>query len=118
MATKNYGKQIFQHGVAQPVQTLTAASTATPISSEGVTIIQDSTQAKTFQLSAPKPGLRKDIAIAQGSTAGDTTISGNGATLSGSTAISFVTGKDGGISLIGMSTSAWAVIANSGGTLS
>lgn len=114
---KQYGKQVFPHGISYPVQTLTAASTATAITAQGVTIIQDSTQSKTFRLSAPEAGLTKQIAIAQGSTAGDTTVSGNGATLSGSTAVAFGSGADGGMTLIGMSTSSWAIISNYGGTL-
>ena len=116
--TKQYTQHMDDAGRRDKVQTLTAASTATEVSNFGVTIISASTQSKTFQLAAPKSGIRKTIALTGGSTAGDTTIDGNGATISASTAVSFATGVSGGIELVGISTAAWVLVANSGGTLS
>lgn len=116
--TKSYTRRVHDAGRMDNVQTLTAASTGTEVTNYGVTVVSASTQAKTFQLAAPRAGLRKTLALTGGSTAGDTTFDGNGATISGSTAISFATGVSGGAELVGISTGAWVMIANDGATLS
>lgn len=116
--TKSYTREVHDAGRMDAVQTLTAASTGTEVTNFGVTVISASTQAKTFQMAAPKAGLRKSLALTGGSTAGDTTFDGNGATISGSTQVSFATAVSGGAELVGLSTSAWAMVANDGATLS
>lgn len=114
---KDYNRRVADAGRIDKVQALTAASTGTPVSNYGVTTIS-STQAKTFQLAAPKAGLRKTICATGGSTAGDVTIDGNGATIGGSTAVAFANAVSSAVELVGTSTSAWAIVSNAGGTLS
>ena len=115
--TKAYTQEVHDAGRRDKVQALTAASTATAVSNFGVTTIA-STQAKTFQLADPKPGLRKTVILTGGSTAGDITLDGNGSTISGSTQVSFANAVSGGIELVGLTTASWGMVATNGGTLS
>lgn len=108
---KQYTRRMDDAGSMEKVQSLTAASTATIIVNYGVTVIS-STQAKTFQMAAPRAGLRKSLAVVSASTDDITTIDGNGATIAGSTA--FTVDGPGGVELVGTSTGAWALLGSAG----
>jgi|SRR5690606_23619054 len=111
MVVKQYTRRVDDAGRMEKMQNLTAASTGTQVTNFGVTVI-NSTQAKTFQMAAPRPGLRKAIAVVGASTDDITTLDGDGATIAGSTAVTF--DGPGGVELVGISTSAWALVGSAG----
>lgn len=121
---KDYNRRVADAGVLDKLQLLTQASTGTRITNYGVTVIDsNSTAPDVYQMDAPRPGLRKTIVAVSGSTAGNITVN------NASTSVTFLNSTNDGIaftggpsllqsaSLIGISTSQWAVISIDGGAL-
>lgn len=122
---KNRRPQMMTGGfaIASTIQTLTAASTATTITNDGITTIASGTAAsKTFKLAKPdRKGQVKRIIANMGTTGDVVVLAGPSTayTFSGSTLgkVTFSTGagRYRSIELIGVSTAAWIISGRSTG---
>jgi hypothetical protein len=116
---KKYIRQYFKAAPVVPVQALTGSSTATQITNFGLTTItHTSTADKSFKLARPIAGAQKTIAVRNGGSTQNIFVR------SASTAVTFFpttsnlldfAGANPFITLVGISTSQWAIAARSTG---
>lgn len=116
---KVFLRQHFKAATSVPVQALTSASTGTQITNFGVTTItHTSTGDKTYKLARPLAGVTKNISVRNGGSTQNVFIR------SVSTAVTFFpttanlmdfAGANPSVSLVGISTSQWAITARTTG---
>lgn len=111
--------QIGASGSELSQSAVTAASTSANISAAGVTSLGSSAGANpTYNINAPKPGIRKSLVSIGASTGQIVSSTGAGATFtSTATGISLkatFVGLGQALDLIGLSTASWGVVGNVG----
>lgn len=118
--TKTYTREVFDAGSAQVVQALSTSDTGTTVNPYGVTTFTNGSDDKTYSMGAPIVGLEK-VLVADISSTGVTTVITDSTTTTifgtTNTAIAFSTGagRYRNVSLVGLSTSQWAVVSSSTG---
>lgn len=118
---KEYLRTVDDAGNIEAVQALTAASTAVPVKSYGVTSITSTAGGTAgthgYTMEAPRKGLVKSLVVSVGSTREVAVALGGTVYGTADTTATFSTGAGNrrNLTLVGLSTGTWAVTAASTG---
>lgn len=120
---KEYLRTVDDAGNIEAVQALTAASTATPVKSYGVTQITSTAGGTAgthgYTMQAPRKGLQKTLVVDVGSTREVAVALGGTVYGTANNTATFSTGAGRwrNLSLVGLSTGSWAVTGASTGVV-